>query len=69
MPKAIVLISRWPFIESFRDVLCQFYRMSLTPIEIPVRIARRPYDLKMHHHHRGFSVLSVQSKYPRLCIE
>ena len=36
MPKAIVLISRWPFIEGFREVLCQFYRMSLTPIELPI---------------------------------
>ena len=36
VPKAIILISRWPFIEGFREVLCQFYRMSLTPTELPL---------------------------------
>lgn len=36
VPKSLCLISRWPFIESFREVLCQFYRLSLSQIELPI---------------------------------
>ena len=35
-PRCICLLSHWPFILSFKKILCQFYRFSLTPSSIPI---------------------------------
>ena len=36
VPKCLCLISTWPFIDAFKKILCQFYRISLSPSFIPI---------------------------------
>lgn len=36
VPRCLCIISHWPFILSFKKILCQLYRISLTPSAIPI---------------------------------
>ena len=36
MPKAISLVSHWPFIEQYREILKEIYRLHLSTYEIPL---------------------------------
>ena len=36
IPKCLCLLSRWPFVSSFKKFLCHLYRLSLTPCIIPI---------------------------------
>ena len=36
VPKCLCLISTWPFIDAFKKILCQLYRLSLTPSPVPI---------------------------------
>ena len=36
VPRCLCIISHWPFTSSFKKVLCQLYRLSLTPSAIPI---------------------------------
>ena len=36
IPRCLCIVSNWPFILSFKKILCQFYRYSLTPSSIPI---------------------------------
>jgi len=36
VPRCLCIVSHWPFLLSFKKILCQFYRLSLTPSSIPI---------------------------------
>lgn len=36
MPKAICLVSHWPYIDNFRDILKQIYRLHVSSTDIPL---------------------------------
>ena len=36
VPRCICIISSWAFIESFRAVLCEIYRLACTPCDLPM---------------------------------
>lgn len=36
VPKCLCVISTWPFIDNFRKILCQLYRISLSPSVLPL---------------------------------
>lgn len=36
MPKSICLISNWPFIDQYREILKQIYRLHLSTYEVPI---------------------------------
>jgi hypothetical protein len=36
VPKCICIISYWTFIDSFRSFLCELYRLSCTPSDLPI---------------------------------
>lgn len=36
LPKCLCLVSRWPFVASFKQFLCGLYRISLAPTPIPI---------------------------------
>jgi hypothetical protein len=36
VPKCLCFISTWPFVEAFKKLLCQLYRISLSPSLIPI---------------------------------
>lgn len=36
VPKCLCIISTWPFIENFKKILCQLYRISLSPSMLPL---------------------------------
>lgn len=36
VPKCLCIIGTWPFIDSFKKILCQLYRISLSPSILPI---------------------------------
>lgn len=36
VPKCLCVISTWPFIDAFKKILCQLYRISLSPSVVPL---------------------------------